>query len=136
MGGGAGASPSSPRALSSFLGASPSSRSRDGSRAGSPAPELHTILDEGDERAFSSAELSRCRQSAEAAESRAAKAEKERRKAYVAAERLARDAEAAEAKAKAAEEIAKQALAHAEKLERATLASDAEDAEKETLAER
>ena len=42
------ASHSSALSLGSFLGASPSSRSRDGSRAGSPAPDLHTIHEEGD----------------------------------------------------------------------------------------
>ena len=132
--------PASPSALSlgSFLGASPSSRSRDGSRAGSPAPDLHTIHEEGEgERA---AELARARGAAEAAEARAAASEKERRKAYVAAERLARDADAAESKAGVAEAIAKQALAHAEKLEREKTAGDEENArlaaEKETLTER
>ena len=130
--------PASPSALSlgSFLGASPSSRSRDGSRAGSPAPDLHTIHEEGEgERA---AELARARGAAEAAEARGG-VEKERRKASSPPSGWRATLTPRRAR-RASRRRSKQALAHAEKLEREKTAGDEETArlaaEKETLTER
>ena len=129
-GGGASDAHASSPVATNLLGTSPRANSRDSSRPGSPAPELHTIHEEGSVEALK-LELVALEQTLKESSLKLARAEKDRRKAFVAAEQLASEAEVAErkaevaeqkastaeAKAKGAEEIATQALSHAEKLE-------------------